>query len=134
MEVRFCEVDMHGHVHNSVYLTYFEMAVTKFMKHYRLFDPSLYSGNEAVFYIKNVQISYHSPLRFQDIFKIFLQIKSVGKTSIVFQGVFKKGKVEIANAEVCWVNIDQKSKTKVQFSKEFYDYISNIKIGEKNAY
>lgn len=77
IEVRFRDLDNYGHVNNAVYLTYFEIARTKFyMK-----VMGMNRLDELDFIIADTSCTYRSPATFEDHLLVRVWLSSVGTTS-----------------------------------------------------
>ena len=108
LQVRFNEVDMHQHVYFVNYLTYFEIAMTEFLKHTGI-NPKM-PGNLAI-YVKHIAIDYYQPLYFDQVINICVDSAKMGESSLTFglsiltEDFAKK----CAMGEVVWICVDTHS-------------------------
>jgi len=81
LKVRFRDVDMMGHVNNSVYLTYLEEARTGFWEF-------LFRDNREFwkisFILASISIDYRSPAFYRDSIEICIRLNQIGTKSFSF--------------------------------------------------
>lgn len=76
IEIRFADMDALGHVNNAVYLTYFEMARTKYWQ-----DVVKWDWKTLGIIIARAEIDYVSQLTVRDRAKMYIRTSRVGNTS-----------------------------------------------------
>lgn len=108
LRVPFRDVDMHGHVHNAVFLAYFETAINDFIRESDLarhFDPA---GSAVVFHVKKVEVTYEAPAHFEDELAFRVCIDRIGRSSLTFAGevVRRADGVTCARVLVVWVAVE----------------------------
>lgn len=105
LQVRFNEVDMHQHVYFAKYLTYYEIAITEFLKHIG-FNPKM-PGDLAI-YVKHVAIDYHQPLYFDQIINIYVDSVKVGESSLTFNLsiLTENSSKKCAAGEIVWICVN----------------------------
>ena len=110
--VRYAEIDGQGVVFNAVYLTYFDTAITDYLRHL----PYKYGlgGDKASgtdFHIVKSIVEYKAPIRFDAEIEVGVRTARLGRTSIVFQlAIFPKdGGDLLSTGQVIWVNTDIKA-------------------------
>jgi acyl-CoA thioester hydrolase len=109
LRVRYAEVDQQGVVFNAHYLTYFDVAITEYMRalnyDYRL-QPER-TGTD--FHVVKSLVEYRAPIRFDEEIDIAVRTGRLGRTSLSFQlAIFAKDAEEVRSfGEVIWVNADQ---------------------------
>lgn len=79
IQVRFSDIDMMGHVNNSVYLSYFEMARVYYLK--QVFGENWDYGVNG-FLLARTEIDYIKPIFLNDVPKIELKVKNIGNKSL----------------------------------------------------
>ena len=110
--VRYAEIDGQGVVFNAVYLTYFDTAITDYLRHlpykYGLGGDTA-SGTD--FHIVKSVVEYKAPIRFDAEIEVGVRTAKLGRTSIVFHlAIFPKGGGDLlSTGEVIWVNTDIKA-------------------------
>jgi len=110
--VRYAEIDGQGVVFNAVYLTYFDTAITDYLRAL----PYTYGlgGDTAAgtdFHIVKSIVEYKAPIRFDAEIEVGVRTAKLGRTSIVFAlAIFPKGgDAVLSTGEVIWVNTDLKA-------------------------
>lgn len=91
-DIRFADIDMMGHVNNSIYLTYFEQARMKFMI---AFTPEQWSWRDFGIVVARNEINYRKPIFLNDSLKVEVEAVELGKTS------FKLLHTIFINSELC---------------------------------
>lgn len=76
IETRFMDFDMMGHVNNSVYFTYLEIARTKYWKHAISWD-----WKKTGIVIANAVLDYVTPVFLEDKIIIYVRTSRIGKSS-----------------------------------------------------
>ena len=107
--VRYAEIDAQGVVFNGNYLTYFDTAITDYIRAL----PYAYGlgGDKAAgtdFHIVKATVEYKAPIRFDDEIEVGVRTARLGRTSIVYQlAIFPKGgDAVLSTGEVIWVSTD----------------------------
>lgn len=81
VHVRFSDLDVLGHVNNSVYLTYFESARVYYFKH--LLGTDWNWESDSVVLVKN-EVEYMRPILLHDVPEIEIYTKHIGSKSFTF--------------------------------------------------
>ncbi len=81
LEIRFRDLDALGHVNNAVYLTYFEIARTRYWK--RLFG--LPPAQDWGFVMVRTECNYRSPAVLGETIEIAARISSLKNSSFTFE-------------------------------------------------
>lgn len=81
VQVRFADLDVLGHVNNSVYLTYFESARVHYFKH--LLGTDWDWTKDSVVLVKN-EVEYIRPVLLHDVPEIEVYTKHIGTKSYTF--------------------------------------------------
>lgn len=108
LRVRYAEVDAQRVVFNAHYLTYFDVAITEFM---RFIDYDYLSSIEGMthdFHLVKATVEFKAPLRFDDVLAIGVRAGRVGRTSINWELAIFRNEMEEAAAtgEIVWVYVD----------------------------
>ncbi len=108
LRVRFAEVDAHGHVFFGHYLTYFDTAISAYLRHLecREFDPI--KPTNAAFYVVNAQVNYHAPIGFDEVLTIYVRVSTLGTTSLTFYlEIYIENQNNIlASGHITWIYVD----------------------------
>ena len=81
LEIRFRDLDALGHVNNAVYLTYFEIARTRYWE--RLFG--LPPAQDWGFVMVRTECNYRSPALLGETIEIAARISSLKNSSFIFE-------------------------------------------------
>jgi acyl-CoA thioester hydrolase len=110
--VRYSEIDAQGVVFNAHYLTYFDTAITDYLRAL----PYNYGlgGDKAAgtdFHLVKSTVEYRAPIRFDQEIEVGVRTGKLGRTSIAFAlAIFPKGGGELlSTGEIIWVNTDLKA-------------------------
>jgi acyl-CoA thioester hydrolase len=110
--VRYAEIDGQGVVFNAHYLTYFDTAITDYLRAL----PYQYGlgGDKAAgtdFHLVKSMVEYRAPIRFDQELDVGVRTGKLGRTSIAFAlAIFPKGAGELlSTGEIIWVNTDLKA-------------------------
>jgi acyl-CoA thioester hydrolase len=102
-------------VYYANFLKFAERARTDFLRESGIEQNKLYDDEGIFFVVRNVDITYLSPGRLDDIIKVETSIEKLGKTSINMEQVFhNQDDVKLANMKtqiVCVKDIDGKVKS-----------------------
>ena len=79
IQVRFADLDVMGHVNNSVYLSYFEMTRVHYFK--ELVGSKWDWRKEGVLLVRN-EIDYLKPILLNDEPEVYLSLEKIGEKSI----------------------------------------------------
>jgi len=123
--VRFSEVDMHGHVFNAVYYTYFDTAISEYCRFLGLDEMIKIDNARSVFHVIKTAASYHYPIYFDDLIDIYVKISKIGVTSLTFSlEIYRPMEARLLTCgEVVWVNTDGRTRTKMPISQQIKDII-----------
>lgn len=111
LRARYGEVDVQGVVYNGHYLTYFDLALTEYMRA-RGFPPSLEnarSGHDPQ--VVKATVEWRAPVRFDESVEIGVRTVRIGRSSLTFAlEIHGAGNDDLrAFGQVVWVNVDQVS-------------------------
>jgi acyl-CoA thioester hydrolase len=108
--VRFAETDLQGIVFNGNYLTYYDNAWTEYFRELGLTYRSFIDrGLDTV--LARTTIEYKSPARFDELLEVFVQVSSIGNTSIIFDfEIYPKGEDRlVSTASSLYVCVDPRT-------------------------
>ncbi len=105
-EIRFFDIDAMGHVNNSVYFTYFEMARVHFFG--QLIGKE-WNWTENGVLVAHNEIDYIRPVMFEDKIDIHVLVKKVGAKRFTLGYEVKKGDVLYAKGGSVMVTYDFKN-------------------------
>jgi acyl-CoA thioester hydrolase len=105
LRVRYAEVDSQGIVFNAHYLTYFDTAITEYMRNINYDYRTLVSERGLDFHLIKSTVEYLSPIGFDELIEIGVIANKIGRSSLTWAlAIFKKGAIEcLAKGEIVWV-------------------------------
>ena len=120
LRVRYAECDAQEVVFNARYADYADLAATEFMR-------ALIGGYQALTnqgldnQVVNLNISWQSPARFDDILSLSVHVSKVGNTSFTMQIDMQnwQTKQAVASAEIVYVMVDSHTFKKKPVPNEF---------------
>ena len=83
LRVRFAETDAQGVVWNGNYLTYFDVAMTEYLRAMGLAYQEVV-GESLEFVLARFEIDYKAPAAFDDPVEIYTGVSRIGNASIAF--------------------------------------------------
>src|SRR5690349_13894373 len=83
IQTRWMDNDQYGHVNNTVYYSYFDTVVNKYLIEHCALDPS--SKQNAIGLVAETKCNFYSSLSFPETIDAGLCVKKLGKTSVVYQ-------------------------------------------------
>lgn len=107
--IPFRDVDMHGHVHNGAYFSYFETAITELLRNFdllRYFEPGV---SQYDYHVKKVELVYNSPVGFDKLVDVRASLARIGGTSLTFAGRIDHDGAAgpSVTATIVWVCVDR---------------------------
>lgn len=109
-DIRFADIDMMGHVNNSIYLTYFEQARMKFMIQ---FTPTTWSWLERGMVVARNEINYRKPIFLGDDLIIEVEAIELGASSFTLLHTLFRGDEICADCRSVMVCFDYKKGLKM---------------------
>ena len=105
LRVRYAEVDMQGVVFNAHYLTYFDTAITEFLRSTGYSYKDLFTRHDLDFHLVKATVEYLRPIGFDEDIDIGVAMGRIGTSSATFAlGVFGKDDTTCrATGEIVWV-------------------------------
>ena len=117
--VRYSEVDAQGIVFNAHYLTYFDTAMTEYLRHIKYdYVKEVKERNEDFHTVKTL-VEYKSPIYFDQIIDVCLKVRKIGTSSLTFYIEVHPNKEDNmrVSGEVIWVNTNQETHSSAPLSK-----------------
>jgi acyl-CoA thioester hydrolase len=132
LRVRYAECDAQEVVFNARYADYADLAATEFMR-------SLIGGYQALIkqgldnQVVNLNISWQSPARFDDVLSLSVHVSKVGNTSFTMQIDMMnwQTKQAVASAEIVYVMVDSQSFDKKAVPNEFKETLLKGAAGRR---
>jgi acyl-CoA thioester hydrolase len=107
IEIRYGDLDPHGHVNNATHLTYFEQARVQYFIHLGLFSKDQ-SFMEIGVILADAHITYLAPVYFGTKAKVGVRATKIGNKSIITEQVLidEETGLELSKATVVLVTFD----------------------------
>ncbi len=107
LRVRYAEVDAQAVVYNAHYVTYFDIAITEFLRALP-FDYSLANAKRTGkdFHVVKVTLNYLRPAIYDDLLAIGVRVARIGRSSLTWQVAIFREDETLAHGEVVWVYTD----------------------------
>lgn len=124
--IRYSEVDAQGIVFNAHYLTFFDTAMTEYLRHINYDYVNEVKDKNEDFHTVKTLVEYKSPIYFDQIIDVCLKVKKIGNSSLTFYIEIHPSKEDncLASGEVVWVNSDQNTHKSAPLSNNIKDKIN----------
>jgi acyl-CoA thioester hydrolase len=131
LRVRYAETDAQGIVFYGHYLTYFDTAITEYLRDlpFDYVDHVQRTGTD--FHVVKAVIEFFAPSHFDDEIEVHIRTGKIGRSSLTFLiEIFPKNEeTTLVKGEVVWVNTDQKVKKSVSLPEAL---VARVKARERN--
>lgn len=118
LRVRYVEVDVQGVVFHGHYLTYFDLAITEFLRARGVADPSAPNREGADFHVVRTEVNYRRPLLLDQAFKVCCAVEHLGRSSVTFALTLEREGETLSDGKVVWVYTDQTTRKAVPLSPQ----------------
>lgn len=121
--VRYAETDAQGIVFYAHYLTYFDTAISEYLRDLPFNYIEYVKQTGTDFHVVKTVIEFFAPSHFDDEIEVHVRTGKIGRSSLTFIiEIFPKiGKTALVKGEVVWVNTDQKAKKSAPLPEELID-------------
>lgn len=115
LQIRFNDIDMFGHVNNSIYLQFLDMGKLAYFKQ---FMGGKFEEEPTVPVVANINVDFHAPTLIDERIAVLTAVESVAESSLVLAQriVTDSGAVKCV-ARTIMVNIDPKTGRPVPVSE-----------------
>lgn len=105
LRVRYSEIDYQGIVFNAHYLTYFDVALTEFMRAQDFDFVELVKREQLDFHLVKSTVEYLQPIRADQLIEIAVRPGRLGQSSVTWNiAIFAEGTGDcLACGEIIWV-------------------------------
>jgi acyl-CoA thioester hydrolase len=120
LRVRYAETDAQGIVFYGHYLTYFDTAITEYLRDLPFDYVEHVHRTGTDFHVVKAVIEFFSPSHFDDEIEVHIRTGKIGRSSLTFLiEIFPKNEeTTLVTGEVVWVNTDQKIKKSASLPEE----------------
>lgn len=110
LKIYYEDTDAGGVVFYANYLKYLERARTEAIYSLGYTNTQLKEKYNIIIIVKSCNINYIKSAKFEDRLIVYSEVKSISKASFVMKQVIKRKNIEISNAEIVLVAINEKGK------------------------
>lgn len=105
IRVRYAEVDNQGIVFNAHYLTYFDTAITEYLRGIGHDYAALVAERDLDFHLVKSTVEYLAPIRSDALIEVGVAPARIGRSSITWElGIFPAGAdTLLSKGEIVWV-------------------------------
>ncbi len=102
------DIDIFGHVHNSVYLDYCEDAIAEYLRAIGIFSHFRHQTSGVAYHVKKAEVVFHGPLDVDDTVGANVAVAKIGNTSLTFEiNLYRKrDKAHCATGQIIWVSVN----------------------------
>lgn len=98
IRIYYEDTDASGVVYHSNYLNFFERARTEMLRELKVEQAILRIEHGIVFAVKNMQIDFIRPAKFDDLLQIKVAISQVKKASVIFEQTLMRDEITLCIA------------------------------------
>jgi len=111
MRARDSEIDKQGFVYHAHYVTYFDTALTEYLREIGHDYAGQVRTTGTDFHVVKVLVEYREPIEFDQEFDVHVRVGRIGNTSLTFKLEIHPPARDraIAVGEVVWVHADQQT-------------------------
>ena len=110
LKIYYEDTDAGGVVFYANYLKYLERARTEAIYSLGYTNTQLKEKYNIIIIVRSCNINYIKSAKFEDRLIVYSEVKSISKASFVMKQVIKRKNIEISNAEIVLVAINEKGK------------------------
>jgi acyl-CoA thioester hydrolase len=111
LRVRYAEIDLQGVVFNAHYLTYFDTAITEYLRDTGYSYKTLFTSRGLDFHLVKATVEFLRPIVFDLLIEIGVRVSRIGTSSITFApAIFAQDQNDqkdqpecLAKGEIVWV-------------------------------
>lgn len=112
--VYFSDTDAQGIVYHAAYLDFAEHARTELA---RELGTSGLDGDRALV-VRSINISYEKPAVLDDLLTVYTTVRDLGRVSMTFEQIIRRGEETVATLLVKVASIDIKTKRPLRIDEE----------------
>ena len=110
LRVRWAEVDRQDIVFNGHYLTYFDLAMTEYLRAMGFPYPSGLLDVGSDLFVVKATVEYKASARYDEEIDIYCRVARIGRSSLKFVFEIYRGDDLLVTGENIYVNADPKTK------------------------
>lgn len=122
------DIDIFGHVHNSVYLDYCEDAVSDHLRRLGVFSHFSHKRTDLGYFVKKAEVTFFNALHVEDTVVACVSMAKMGNTSLCFEIKLsrKSDAQHCATAQLVWVCVNRQSGTATPIPDETRNALSKV--------
>lgn len=124
IQVRFSDLDVLGHVNNSIYLSYFETARVHYFGH--LLGQNWDWHKAGVILVKN-EVEYHKPILLHDTPMVHVYTDHIGEKSFTLSYEIKVGDVIYTTGKSVLVSFDASKHATIPIGSVMKEALNQLK-------
>jgi acyl-CoA thioester hydrolase len=130
--VRYAETDAQGIVFYAHYLTYFDTAISEYLRNLPFNYIKHVKQTGTDFHVVKTVVEFFAPSHFDEEIEVHVQTGKIGRSSLTFiiEIFSKNGNTALVKGEVVWVNTDQKTKKSAPLPEEL---VVKLRDREENS-
>ena len=109
IRVYYENTDTGGVVYHAEYLKFFERARSEWLRHLGFEHTQLKADFGLIFVVRELQIKYKQPARFDELLEVVTTVAEVGHSRIVFEQKLQRGDIVLTAATVEVVSVDSET-------------------------
>lgn len=129
IRVRFGEVDYQGIVFNAHYLSYFDVALTEYMRAAGItYAADLDDRDANDFNVVKSVLELKQPARADDLLDVAVKIGRIGRSSLTWElAIFRAGESDPCTfGEIIWVYANQHERKSIPIPDELRQKLSSV--------
>ncbi|WCG82653.1 acyl-CoA thioesterase [Pectobacterium sp. A5351] len=119
-QVSMRDIDLNGHVHNSVYLDYFEDAIVNQLRENEILHLFRPKTSGVAYHVKRCEVVFISELSIDDIVKPHVYLNKIGNSSLEFEIHLHNESTNASSAQgsIVWVCVSLESGRPISVPEE----------------
>lgn len=115
IRIYYEDTDAGGVVYHANYLKFFERARTEMLRSLGVEQSMLRTEYGVIFAVKNMQMDFIRPAKFDDFLQASTEIKQVKKASLIFEQTLRRDEITLCTArcQIVCLNADTFSPTAI---------------------
>lgn len=124
--VRYSEVDAQGVVFNAHYLTFFDTAVTEYLRWRGLHLTEDIASTGFDFHTVKSVVEYRAPLHFDDEIEVYVRLGKHGRSSLNWElAIYRQNEDQLlTTGEVIWVYVNMTSHKATRISQDLINKLA----------
>jgi acyl-CoA thioester hydrolase len=130
VKVRFSDLDVIGHLNNSIYQTYLEESRIAYFQDVFNHDKNIYNFNVVV---SKIVIDFVKPIEYGDEIYVYTRLLNFNLKTHEVNNIIVRKKEEraeiVAKSQTIMAAYDYKTRSTIEFPQEYYDIVKKFEEG-----